>query len=115
MHVDPPPQSTEQLPVHVIWQVAPPEQSTLPLGPTVIVHDDVPLHLRLHDGPHSPVHSFMLAQSSEQLFSHVPAAIVHDSPDGQVQVEPEHFGAVPLLPQATRKTRTSQDMRMVRS
>ena len=58
-----------------MWHVAPPEQSTLALLPTVMSHVDVPVHLRLHDSPHSPVQSFMFAQSSEQLLEHVPAAI----------------------------------------
>lgn len=98
--VEPPPQSTEQLPVHVMWQVAPPEQSTLALGPTVIVHDEVPVHLRLHELPHSPMQSFMFEQSSEQLFSQTPEPMSHADPAGQVQVEPLHLGgaAVLLLP-----------------
>jgi len=78
------------------------------------VHDDVPVHLRLHDEPHSPEHSFMFAQSSEQLFSQVPAAMSHDWPDGQLHVEPEHFGGEPLVPHATT-TKTSQDKRIFES
>lgn len=96
-HVEPPPQSTEQLPVHVMWHVAPPEQSTLALGPTVIVHAEVPVHLRLHELPHSPMQSFMFEQSSEQLFSHVPEPISHAEPAGHVQVEPLHLGGTPVL------------------
>ena len=76
--VDPPPQLSEQLPTHLMWQVAPPEQSTLALLPTVIAQVDDPVHLRLHDSPHWPVQSFVFAQSSEQLLSHVPAAMSHD-------------------------------------
>jgi hypothetical protein len=57
-HVEPPEQFSEQLPVHVMWHVAPPEQSTLALSPTVISHDDVPVHFRLHDLPHDPLQSF---------------------------------------------------------
>jgi hypothetical protein len=76
--VEPPLQLSEQLPTHVMWQVAPPEQSTLALVPTVMSQVDVPVHLRLHEAPHSPVQAFMFAQSSEQLESHVPAAMSHD-------------------------------------
>ena len=53
--------------MHVMWHVAPPEQSTLALAPTVIVHADVPVHLRLHESPHVPLQSFEFAQSSVQL------------------------------------------------
>jgi len=67
VQVEPPPQLTEHEPVHVMWQVAPPEQSTLALVPTVIVHIDVPVHLRLHESPHEPLQSFEFAQSSVQL------------------------------------------------
>jgi len=35
-----------------MWQVAPPEQSTLALAPTVIAQVDEPVHLRLHEAPH---------------------------------------------------------------
>ena len=97
MQVDPPEQSTEQLPSHVTWHVAPPEQSTLALGPTVIVHVDEPVHLRLHDEPHDPLHSFMLAQSRLQLFPQDELEMSQDSPDGHEHVEPVHFGGVPLL------------------
>lgn len=91
-----------------MWHVAPPEQSTLALGPTVIVHAEVPVHLRLHELPHSPMQSFMFEQSSEQLFSHVPEPISHAEPAGQVQVEPLHLGGTPLLlllPHAAAETR----------
>ncbi len=104
-HVEPPPQLTEQLPVHVMWQVAPPEQSTLALGPTVIVHEEVPVHLRLHDEPQAPVQSFMFAQSSVQLAPHVPSEIEHDWPEGHVHDAPVHFGALPLLPHANKETK----------
>jgi len=70
VHVEPPEQFNEQLPSQVMWQVAPPEQSTLALGPTVIEHVDVPVHLRLHDELHEPLQSFMFEQSSEQLAPH---------------------------------------------
>ncbi len=116
MHVDPPPQSTEQLPVHVIWQVAPPEQSTLALGPTVIEHDEVPVHLRLHDEPQAPVQSFMFAPSSVQLAPHVSVEIAHDWPDGHAHVAPVHFGGVPLLLlHAHSKAKANDRILMLRS
>jgi hypothetical protein len=108
VHVDPPEQFIEQLPSHVMWQVAPPEQSTLALAPTVIVQVEVPVHLRLHDEPHEPEHSFMFAQSSEQLAPQLSFETSHDSPDGHVQVVPVHFGGL-LLPQpSARQTRESK-------
>lgn len=103
--VEPPPQSIEQLPVHLIWHVAPPEQSTLPLLPTIIAQVDEPVHLRLHESPHWPVQSFEFEQSSEQLLPHVPAASSQDCPDGQLHVVPLHFGGVPLLPHAASMTK----------
>ncbi len=78
MHVEPPPQSTEQVPAHVMWQVAPPEQSTLALGPTSMLQVELPVHLRLHELPQVPEHSFMLAQFSVQLAPHVLSLIAHD-------------------------------------
>lgn len=85
--------------------MAPPEQSTLALGPTVIVHIEVPVHLRLHDEPHEPEHSFMFAQSSVQLLPHVASLIVQDCPDGHVHDEPVHLGGgLSLVPQAARTT-----------
>jgi len=95
--VEPPEQFTEQLPVHVMWQVAPPEQSTLALVPTVIVQSDWPVHLRLHDSPHWPLHTLLFAQSSEQLLSQVPAGTSQVSPAGQLHDAPEQVGGVPLL------------------
>jgi hypothetical protein len=97
VHVEPPPQLTEQLPVHVMWQVAPPEQSTLALLPTVIVHIDCPVHLRLHDSPHWPVQSLPLLQSREQLLSQVPAPRSHAWLAGQLQDAPLQVGGLPLL------------------
>jgi len=94
--VEPPLQLIEQLPMHLMWHVAPPEQSMLPLLPTVIAQVDMPVHLRLHDDPHWPVQSLVFAQSSEQLLSQVPAAISQDCPAGQLQEEPLHVGGVPL-------------------
>lgn len=82
--------------------MAPPEQSTLALGPTVIEQVDDPLHFRLHESPHVPLHSFMFAQSSEQLAPHVELEMSHDCPDGHVHDAPEHFGGFVLeLPQPT--------------
>ncbi len=104
MHVEPPPQFTEQLPVHVMWQVAPPEQSTLALAPTVIVHIDVPVHLRLHESPHEPLQSLELAQLSVQLWPHELAEIEHVSPEGQEHDAPLHVGGVPLLPPHAKNT-----------
>ena len=69
----------------------------LPLLPTVIAQVDIPVHLRLHDEPHSPVQSLVFAQSSEQLLSQVPAAMSQDCPAGQLHDAPLHFGGVPLL------------------
>lgn len=81
-----------------MWHVAPPEQSTLALAPTVIVHVEVPVHLRLHESPHAPLQSLLFAQSSEQLCPQELAEIEHVSPDGHEQVEPLHVGGVPSLP-----------------
>ena len=86
-------------------QVAPPEQSTLALAPTVISHVDEPVHLRLHDSPHEPAQSLLFAQSSEQLLPQVAAEISHAAPDGQLHVDPLQVGGVPLLPHAVRKIR----------
>ncbi len=89
-------QLIEQLPTHLMWHVAPPEQSILPLLPTVIAQVDMPVHLRLHDEPHCPVQALVFAQSSEQLLSQVPAAMSQDCPAGQLHEEPLHVGGVPL-------------------
>ncbi len=83
-----------------MWQVAPPEQSTLALLPTVIVHAEVPVHLRLHESPHAPVQSLEFAQSSVQLWPHVLSEIAQVCPDGQLQLEPVHFGGLPSEPHA---------------
>ena len=91
-----------------MWQVAPPEQSTLALAPTVIAHVDDPVHLRLHDAPHEPMQSFMFEQSSEQLVPHDEAEMSQVCPDGHAQVEPLHFGGFPLLPHAANKTKPSK-------
>ncbi len=116
-HVEPPPQLTEQLPVHVMWHVAPPEQSTLALGPTVIEHDDVPVHLRLHDEPHAPVQSFEFEQSSEQLAPHVEVEMSQVWPDGHAHVAPVHFGGVPLLllhaPEPTTNTKKTSETNLI--
>ena len=109
VQVEPPPQFTEQLPVHVMWQVAPPEQSTLALLPTVIVHIEVPVHLRLHESPHDPLQSFEFAQSSVQLCPHELDEIVHVSPDGQAHDAPLQVGGVPLLPPHAMNTATITD------
>ena len=54
--------------MHVILHVAPPEQSTLLLGPTAMLHADAePVHFKLHDSPHDPLQSFVFPQSSVQL------------------------------------------------
>lgn len=109
MHVDPPPQFTEQVPVHVMWHVAPPEQSTLALLPTVIVHIDVPVHFRLHESPHEPLQSFEFAQSSVQLAPHELAEIEHVSPEGHEHDAPLHVGGVPLVPPHAMNTPTMID------
>ena len=101
----------EQLPVHLIWHVAPPEQSTLPLLPTVIAQVDEPVHLRLHDEPHDPEQSFEFAQSSVQLLPHVASPIVHDCPDGQVHDEPVHRGGLSLVLHAAQ-TASATNKRM---
>jgi hypothetical protein len=102
-------QLSEHAPVQLIWHVAPPEQSTLALGPTVMSHDAVPAHLRLHDEPHDPVQSVLFSQSRLQLAEpQLLLLISHVFPDGHVQVDPVQLGGVPLplLPQpnATRRT-----------
>jgi hypothetical protein len=79
------------------------------------VHIDEPVHLRLHDEPHEPEHSFMFAQSSEQLFPQLSFEIVHDWPDGHAHVAPVHFGGVPLLPQAARENASNKEARRIRS
>ena len=79
-------------------QVAPPEQSTLPLAPTVMSQVDDPVHLRLHDSPHAPEQSLLLAQLSEQLLPHVAVVMSQAAPDGQAQLAPLQVGGVPVLP-----------------
>jgi hypothetical protein len=108
VHVEPPEQFSEQLPSHVMWQVAPLEQSTLALAPTVIVHIEDPVHLRLHDAPHEPLQSFMFEQSSEQLVPHDELEMSQLCPDGHAHVVPVHFGGLPLLPHAAIQTSPSK-------
>lgn len=74
----------------------------LALGPTVIVHVEEPVHLRLHDEPHEPAQAFMFAQSSVQLLPQVASPIVHDCPDGHVHDEPVHLGGLSLVPHAVK-------------
>jgi hypothetical protein len=113
VQVEPPLQLSEQLPVHAMWHVAPPEQSTLPLGPTVMSQTDWPVHWRLHDDPHSPVQSFVFEQFSEQLVSHVPL-IVHDCPDGQEHVEPLHVGGTDFDEPHAQVATTTQQAKQIR-
>jgi hypothetical protein len=114
-------QLNEHEPVQLIWHVAPPEQSTLALGPTVMSHDAVPAHLRLHDEPHEPAQSVLFSQSSVQLAEpQLLLLMSHVFPEGQVQVDPVQLGGVPLLlppqPNAMRTTlaKTIKEQRICR-
>jgi hypothetical protein len=49
-------QLTEHEPVHVMEQLVPVAQDTLPLAPTVTSHDEFGLQLTEHDWPHVPEH-----------------------------------------------------------
>jgi hypothetical protein len=88
VHVAPPLQLTEHCDLQMMWHVEPPEQSTLPLWSTVMSHVDVPVHLRLHDDPHSPVQTVVFSQSSVQLAPQLPVVMSHVVFDGHVHVEP---------------------------
>lgn len=101
--------------MHVMWQVAPPEQSTLALAPTVIAQVDEPVHLRLHESPHEPLQSFELAQSSVQLWPHESAEIEQVSPEGHAHVEPLHDGGVPSLPPHAMNTQSIKPRPATRS
>jgi hypothetical protein len=50
-------QLTEQVPVQAMWQVELPLHETLPLGPTVAVHVELPVQSRLHDSRQTPAHA----------------------------------------------------------
>ena len=99
-------QLTEQEPVQLTWQVAPPVQSTLPLAPTVRSQVEPPAQLALHDSPHAPLHSLPMLQSRLQLS---PAQSLpprsQACPAGHAQVEPVQSGGTVVaasLPQAER-------------
>ncbi len=98
-----------------MWQVDPPEQSTLELGPTVMVQVDVPAHLRLHDEPHAPMQSVLFSQSSVQLVG--PQLLLETSqvfPEGHVHVEPVQLGGDPLLPPQPANQSTTANPAMMK-
>src|SRR6266540_3300371 len=104
-HVESAEHDSEQLSVQRMSHVAPSEQLTLPLAPTVSVHVEPPEQSTLHDIPHEPLQVLSSMQPSVQLFpaqpdpprSHaVPASHVHDVP--------VHVGGGVSLPQAARPT-----------
>ena len=96
-------QLNEHEPVHAIWQVEPPVQEALPLGPNVMAQVDPPAQLRLHDWPQLPEQLLWSTQASEQLPPlHAVWLRVQDCPAGQLQVVPEHVTGLPVSsPQAT--------------
>lgn len=49
-------QLKEHEPVQVTWHVEPPPQEMLPLGPTVVVQIELPVHSMLHEEPQLPAH-----------------------------------------------------------
>jgi hypothetical protein len=108
-------QLTEQLSVHVMWQVEASVQVTLPLAPTVTSQVDPPLQSTLHDAPHSPVHSFWSVQATLQLS---PSQSVPDRSQelcaGQLQLVPVHSSGSDSPPQAPRNDEriTSKAMRI---
>lgn len=95
-------QLTEQLPLQVIWQVAPSEQVTLLLSPTVSSQVEPPPQSTLHDAPQVPVHSLSAEQSRLQLAcSQSLPCRPQASPAGHAQLVPLHSGGGTLseLPQ----------------
>jgi hypothetical protein len=87
-------QLTEHWSVQVTWHVDPAAQVTLPLAPTDTVHVEPLPQSMLHDSPHEPSQTLLLAQSSEQLPE--PQLLCeksHVDPLAQLQLVPEQVGA----------------------
>jgi len=95
-------QLIEQLLVQVMSQVEPAAHDTLPLPPTVTLHDALAAQSMLHDSPHVPSHVESIAQSSEQLLPHTSRSMPHDVPAAQLQLAPVQSGGggAPPPPQA---------------
>jgi hypothetical protein len=74
--------------------VEPASQLTLPLAPTVTVHEAPGLQSMLHDSLHEPEHSAPSPQSSEQLppVPHVVESKPHAVSAGQLHDAPLHSG-----------------------
>lgn len=99
--VEPAPHVTEHDPVQRTVQVDSPEQSTLPLGPTVTSQSEPPPQLMLHELPHAPLHVAPPEQSSVQLSPlHPESPISHAAPGSHAQEVPVQAGGCVSLPQA---------------
>lgn len=104
-------QLTEQDPVQVMWQVELPEHETLPLGPRVAAHVELPVQLRLHDSAHEPRQDVWFEQVSEQLPEPSPqdsALNPQLSPELHEQLDPLQMGGGGGVdpPQAERASTT---------
>lgn len=106
----------------MMWHLELPLHETLPLGPTVAVHSELPVQLRLHDFEHEPTQVVWFAHESEQLPSAAPQICSLKPqlvPDVQEQLAPEHVGGGALelleLSHAPRsKTRLANKHRSTR-
>jgi hypothetical protein len=104
VQVESPEHEIEQVSRQRISQVEPSVQVTLLLGPTVMMQVEPPAQSRLHEEPHSPVHSLSSTQSSEQLFcSHEVPSVLQAEPGSHEHEVPLHVGGGgPSLPHAER-------------
>ncbi|MBK7534179.1 MAG: hypothetical protein IPI49_02185 [Myxococcales bacterium] len=104
LHVESPLHDSEQDPSQRTVQVDPPVHPTLPLGPTVRSHSELPAQVTLHDCPQLPVQRLSLAQLSVQLAPAQPESPrSHSLAAGQVQDVPvQSGGGGPSLPHAPK-------------
>jgi len=87
-------------------------QLTLPPGPTVVVHVELPVHSMLHDAPHAPSHAVWAVQLIEQAPPsppHVEALKAQLVPELQVQVAPLQVGADVAEPPHAPSTATMDE------
>ena len=101
---------SEHEPVQRMLHVAPSEQLTLPLAPTVMSHVEPPEHSMLHDMPHVPLHWLSSVQPSVQLLPAQPEPSMSQAvPASHVHELPVHVGGGgALLPHADPMARATK-------